>query len=278
MQAKPLTLLCLLLGIASTQTFAQNSATKKSPTSKFYVADVKGFSEVNNGTKIEDLTEKSVLDAEGAVIETKNDSTNAVVMSNGAGIFLAPDTRMAVKRFAQDSFSPNRTDLDSEPSISQTRNVLARGSVGICTGKLVAGSSMVYDTGNTSLNILSQSPQKVAIQANDDETTITLFEGAVTLSSDTIPGGQPLKPGQQALVRSRGVGQPPQITIRPIPPELREGLEDMVNGACQARRKVYFDTVERQNTVEGTTSELTPVTVSPVNPAEVGPIVSPARP
>ncbi len=278
MKVTPLTLICLLLGVASTQAFAQNSVTKKTPTSKFYVADVKGFAEVNTGTKIEDLTEKSVFDAEGTIIETKADSTNAVVMSNGAGIYFAPDTRLAVKRFAQEPFSPNRTDLDSEPSVSQTRNVLARGAVGICTGKLVAGSSMVYDTLNTSLNILSQSVQKIAIQSTDEGTTVTLFEGALTLRGDNMAGGEPLKPGQQALVRSRGVGQPPIITIRPIPSEMREGLEDMVNGACQARRKVYFDTVERQNTVEGTTSELKAVTVNPVNPTEVGPIVSPARP
>lgn len=278
MKVTPLPLVFLLLAVAINPVVAQNSVTKKSPTSKFYVADVKGFAEVNTGTKIEDLTERSVFDAEGTVIETKIDSTNAVVMSNGAGVYFTPDTRLAVKRFAQEPFSPNRTDLDSEPSVSQTRNVLVRGAVGICTGKLIAGSSMVYETVNTSLNILSQSVQKIAIQTNDEGTTVTLFEGAVTVRGDNMSGGEPLKPGQQALIRSRGLNQPPIITIRPIPTELRETLEDMVNGACQARRKVYFDTVERQNTVEGATSELVPVAVNPVNPTEVGPIVSPARP
>lgn len=278
MKVTSLPLVYLLLAVSINPVFAQNSVTKKSPTSKFYVADVKGFAEVNTGTKIEDLTERSVFDAEGTVIETKIDSTNAVVMSNGAGVYFTPDTRLAVKRFAQEPFSPNRTDLDSEPSVSQTRNVLVRGAVGICTGKLIAGSSMVYETVNTSLNILSQSVQKIAIQTNDEGTTVTLFEGAVTVRGDNMSGGEPLKPGQQALIRSRGLNQPPVITIRPIPVELRENLEDMVNGACQARRKVYFDTVERQNTVEGATSELVPVTVNPVNPTEVGPIVSPARP
>ncbi len=278
MKVTPLPLVFLLLAVSINPATAQNSVTKNSPTSKFYVADVKGFAEVNTGIKIEELTEKSVFDAEGTIIETKIDSTNAVVMSNGAGIYFAPDTRLAVKRFAQEPFSPNRTDLDSEPSVSQTRNVLSRGAVGICTGKLIAGSSMVYETVNTSLNILSQSVQKIAIQTNDEGTTVTLFEGAVTVRGDNMSGGEPLKPGQQALIRSRGLNQPPIITIRPIPTELRENLEDMVNGACQARRKVYFDTVERQNTVEGATSELVPVTVNPVNPTEVGPIVSPARP
>ena len=278
MKVTPQPLVFLLLAIAINPAIAQNSVTKNSPTSKFYVADVKGFAEVNTGVKIEDLTERSVFDAEGTIIETKIDSTNAVVMSNGAGVYFAPDTRLAVKRFAQEPFSPNRTDLDSEPSVSQTRNVLSRGAVGICTGKLIAGSSMVYETVNTSLNILSQSVQKIAIQTNDEGTTVTLFEGAVTVRGDNMSGGEPLKPGQQALIRSRGLNQPPIITIRPIPTELRETLEDMVNGACQARRKVYFDTVERQNTVEGATSELVPVTVNPVNPTEVGPIVSPARP
>lgn len=51
----------------------------------------------------------------------------------------------------------------------------------------------------------------------------------------------------------------------------------MVNGACQARRKVYFDIAERQSEQE-TSTNLVVVTTSPLNPGEVGPIVSPARP
>ena len=104
------------------------------------------------------------------------------------------------------------------------------------------------------------------------------MEGAITLRGDNMAGGEALQPGQQAVIRKRGVNQPPEITITPIPSEQKERLEDMVNGACQARKKVYFDVAERQNDVEGATSEFEPIVVNPVDPAEVGQVVSPARP
>ena len=71
MNAKVLTQFAALLALSAGVAFAQTTSKRKSPTSKFYVAEVKGFSQVNTGEKIEDLTEKSVFDAEGTVIETK---------------------------------------------------------------------------------------------------------------------------------------------------------------------------------------------------------------
>lgn len=267
----------LILSAAVSVSWAQTSSKRQSPTSKFYVAEVNGFSQVNTGEKIEDLTEKSVFDAEGTIIETKPDSANALVMSNGAGLFFAPDTKMEVERFVQEPFEPNRTDLEAEPSVSQTRNRVSRGAVGLCTGKLVAGSSMTYNTPHASVNILSQSTQKVAMEISDNSTTISLFEGAVTLRGDNMAGGETLEPGQQAVITPRGVNQAPLIVIQPIPPEQFNTLGDMVNSACQARSKVYFDIADRENNIDGASSDLEPVVVLPANPAEVGPIVSPAR-
>ena len=277
MKTKAFVIYCTLLALCGTVAFAQTSSKRKNPTSKFYVADVQGFAQVNTGEKIEDLTEKSVFDAEGTIIETKPDSTNALVMSNGVGLNFAPDTRLIVSRFLQEPFQPNRTDLETEPSVSQTRTQLTRGTIGICSGKLIAGSSMVYDTPHGSVNILSQNTQKVAIEVNNDVTIVTLFEGAITLRGDNMAGGESLQPGQQATIRKRGPNQPPEITIGPIPSDQAEFLEDMVNGACQARRKVYFDIAERQ-TEQGPDASLVAVPTSPINPGEVGPIVSPARP
>jgi hypothetical protein len=278
MHTKAFVFFCTLLALCGAVAFAQTTSKRKNPTSKFYVADVEGFAQVNTGEKIEDLTEKSVFDAEGTIIETKPESTNALVMSNGVGLSFKPDTKLIVRRFLQEPFQPNRTDLESEPSVSQTRTQLVRGGVGICSGKLVAGSSMVYDTPHGSINILSQNTQKLAIEVSDEATVVTLFEGAVTLRGDNMAGGESLQPGQQAVIRPRGPNQPPEITIGPIPEDQRERLEEMVNGACQARRKVYFDIAERQNEQDVNNPTLVPIPTSPLDPAEVGPIVSPARP
>lgn len=278
MHPKALAVFCTLLALGGSVAFAQTSSKRKSPTSKFYVAEVQGFAQVNTGERIEDLTEKSVFDAEGTIIETKPDSSNALVMSNGVGLNFAPDTKLVVKRFLQEPFQPNRTDLDSEPSVSQTRTLLARGSVGICSGKLVAGSSMVYDTPHGSLNILSQNTQKVAIEVTDDATVVTLFEGAITLRGDNMAGGEALQPGQQAVIRKRGANQPPEITIGPVPEDQKERLEEMVNGACQARKKVYFDVADRLADQDFTQSVFEARDTIIRDPSEVGPIVSPARP
>lgn len=280
MQTKDFFRSCLLLTLGGTALFAESTSKRKSPTSKFYVAEVEGFAQVNTGEKIEDLTEKSVFDADGTIVETKPESENAMVMSNGVGIFFAAETKLSINRFLQEPFQPNRTDLETEPSVSQTRTRLSNGSVGLCSGKLVAGSSMIYDTPNGSLNILSQSVQKLSIEIGDESTTVTLFEGALTLRGDNMAGGEALQPGQQAVIKSRGVNQPPEIKIVEIadlPGEQKDRLENMVNGACQARKKVYFDTAKRLNDLENSDEELVPIPINPTSPTDVGPIVSPAR-
>lgn len=132
MNAKAQAQFTALLAFSVGTAFAQVSAKRKSPTSKFYVAEVAGFAQVDTGEKVEDLTEKSVFDAEGTVVETKPESANSLVLSNGTGIYFAPSTKMAINRFLQEPFTPNRADLDSEPSMSQTRTTLAHGSVGLC--------------------------------------------------------------------------------------------------------------------------------------------------
>src|SRR5665213_3370383 len=97
-----------------------SAAPKKNPTSKFYVADVDGEAQIDTGDRVDDLNKKSVYNAEGTVIETKPKASNAMVFSNGTGIFFDEDTRVEVKHFEQEPFVPNRTDMDTEPSISQT--------------------------------------------------------------------------------------------------------------------------------------------------------------
>ena len=106
---------------------------KKNPTSRFYVADTHGISEINTGEKIVELNKSSVYIAQGTVIETKADSTNAIVFSNGTGIHFDADTRLEINKFMQEPFTPNRSDMEVEPSISKTNAFLTRGLVGLCT-------------------------------------------------------------------------------------------------------------------------------------------------
>src|SRR5882757_4527190 len=125
----------------------------KNPAGKIYVSDITGDSQIDTGQKIEDLVKRSVYSVQGTVIETKSKSTDSLVYSNGTGVFFDSDTRVEIKRFLQEPFTPNRTDMELEPSISQTQAYVVRGIVGICTSKLVAGSNMTYRTPHASVNI-----------------------------------------------------------------------------------------------------------------------------
>jgi hypothetical protein len=262
--SKALTGFFLAISLVSAVSFAQSSDGKrKNPTSKLYVADVEGIASINTGEKIEDLTKKSVHAAEGVILETKAESKDAIVLSNGTGIGFDADTRLEINRFLQEPFSPNRSDLETEPSVSQTAAMLSRGSVGLCTSKLVAGSSMIYSTRHASVAIRGR---KVVIETTDNQTVVSLIEGDVTVRGDMMAGGQTLKPGQQAIITRPSSFEPPVIVIQPIPKDDVKRLEDKVAIACMARQTVYFEVGERQN--EGATDgafgqDIVPVEVLP---------------
>ncbi len=255
----------LMLVACPVATFAQG--THKNPTSKFYVADLQGTSDLNTGDAIESLKDKSVHSSDGTSIQTKPDSKCAVVLSNGTGVFIDPDTRMEVKKFMQEPFTPNRNDPEVEPSLSQTQVSIPHGTVGLCTPKMVAGSTMVYDTPQASIAIRGR---KVVVGTDGDTTTVSLLEGDVTVRGDQYTGGQTLKPGQQAVITRSSPTAPPKIVIQQIPPSQMQALTDRVTQACVARQQVYFASVDPKNlspqsvfTKDDPTPQLVPVEIVP---------------
>jgi len=230
---------------------------KKNPTSKVYVSDVSGEAQIDTGDNIQDLNKRSVYTAEGTIIQTKKAENeqdkgktfSTMVYSNGTAAYFDEDTRVEVKRFVQEPFTPNRSDMEVEPSISQTQAFVARGTVGLCASKLVAGSSMNYSTAQGSINIRGQ---KVVIEANDGETKVSMLEGDSTVRGGTQDlGGQVLKSGQQAIIRRGRAGQPNIVRVQPIPPSEIAALDDKVTMACMAKKTVYFEVKERQLTTGG---------------------------
>jgi len=236
-------LLCAVFGIVAP--IGVSAANKKNnPTSKFYVADVDGDAQIDTGDRVDDLTKKSVYNAEGTVVETKPSATNAMVFSNGTGVFFDEDTRLEVKKFEQEPFVPNRTDMDVEPSISQTQNYVPRGTVGLCTSKLVAGSSMNYSTPLGSVNIQGG---KVVVSTDNNKTTISMIEGESNVNAGVVDtGGHTLKNGQQAVITPGPNGAPPQIKIQDIPSNQVKELSQKVTMACNAKKTVYFEATGQQ--------------------------------
>ncbi|HVS50917.1 MAG TPA: hypothetical protein VHD62_01085 [Opitutaceae bacterium] len=253
-----------VLGLAGLLVFAPEAfaqGKKKNPVSKLFVADVNGEAVIDTGDSIQDLSQHAVHTAQGAVIETKkpenpNDRSkyySTMVYSNGTGSFFDADTQVEVKQFSQEPFVPNRTDLEVEPSISQTQAFVARGAVGLCVSKLVAGSTMNYQTPQASVNIRGQ---KVVIEANKNVTKISMLEGDSTVRAGAMDmGGHVLHAGEQAIISQAAIGQPNQIQIAKIPDSDMSSLDDKVAMACLAKKTVYFEVRDKKAESNGGAAE-----------------------
>jgi hypothetical protein len=252
---------------------------RKNPASKIYVSDISGTSQIAIGQKIEDLVSKSVYNVEGTIIETKVKSSDSLVFSNGTGVFFDEQTRVEVRRFAQEPFTPNRTDMEVEPSISQTQAFVIRGLVGICTSKLVAGSNMTYHTPHAMVNIRGR---KLVIEASDTVSTISMIEGDSTVHGGALDmGGRILRAGEQAVILPGAPGQPNRVEIGKIPSDRLSILEEKASIACMAKRTVYFDTRgtaepdgSLANAFGGSTESPQEIVAIPVVPTNVSPDIT----
>lgn len=231
--------------VAVPSTFAQRQlGKKKGPTSKLYLAETVGEGEITHEGRKYSPKQATAFDAPGTVIETKDDSHQAFVYSNGTGMFVDADTRVEIDRFVQEPFRPDRNNTEVEPSISQSDVFVARGQVGICTGQLVSGSTMNYATPHAAVNIRGG---KLSIKTDGDATTVYLLEGDATVRTGSRDvGGALLRPGEQAVIRPGPPGQPPSVTVGPIDRATAGNLDDKVNVACNAKKTVSFEAIEKK--------------------------------
>jgi hypothetical protein len=286
--------LAIAFGLSLLPLTAQAQAKRKGPpSSKIYVSDVSGEAMIDTGEAVEDLSKRSVHTAQGAVIETTKPQNeqdrskyfSTMVYSNGTGTFFDADTRVEMRRFVQEPFTPNRTDIDIEPSISQTHAFVARGAVGLCTSKLIAGSNMVYETRHGAVTIRGR---KLVIETTGEYTKISMVEGDGTVRAGARDmGGHTVRAGEQAIIRPGAAGQPNTIEIVRIPQSEQPQIDERVSLACMAKRTVYFETRavadgEGVTAFDGdangpaqTAAEIVPVEIVPTNlPVEF--TVSPA--
>lgn len=245
----PLLFVCALAftAAASSLPAQRQLGNLKGPVSKLYVAETEGETEVQNGDKIFSLRQSTAFDAPGTVIETKADSHNTFVYSNGTGLFVDEVTRLEINRFAQEPFRAehiSQQDSNHEPSVSQSDVYLTRGAVGLCTSRLISGSAMFYNTPHASINIRGG---RLVIEATATETIVDLLEGDLTVRHGAKDaGGKILRAGERAIIRpAAGAAQEPLITIEPIPRDALLRDEERTAMACNARRSVTFETIEK---------------------------------
>jgi len=252
---------------------------KKNPTSKIYVADTEGDAQINTGKEIVDLTKRSAYKAEGTVIETKLNSNASVVLSNGTGIYFDVNTRVEIRGFAQEAFLPNRSDIEDEPSISRMHLYLDYGVIGISTSRMVAGSTMEFDTSLASAWIRGR---QAVIMAGDIITVLSMVQGEATVQAGPLDHHMYLvKNGQQCIVLPGKIGEANTVLIQDIPEgsvaESKIWVNERVLTADAARKLVYFEVQARKGSDGGISlfdgaspgdsgNEIVPVTVVPVNP------------
>jgi hypothetical protein len=264
---KKLFVLVLAVGLATLPGSVFGQGKKRNPASKLFITDVTGEALIDTGDAVEDLSKKAVYTAQGTVIETKkpeSDDENlkvstTMVYSNGTGAFFDADTRVELKQFVQEPFTPNRSDVEVEPSISQTQAFLARGAVGLCNSKMIAGSTMTYQTPQGSVNIRGQ---KIVIEAKNNVTKVSMLEGESTVKAGMMDmGGHTIHAGEQAIIRTGAPGQPNIVQIMKIPSSEMAKIDEKVSIACMAKKTVYFDVREKgdgsSNGPEGRDGEVT---------------------
>ena len=281
--------ICVLAALLCAAAVAHAQSSKKNPTSKMYVADTQGDALIDNGKEVDDLTKKGVYNAEGTVIETKPNSNASAVLSNGTGLYFDVNTKVEIREFRQDSFRPNRSDIDDEPSLSTTHIIIDYGVVGVSTSKLVAGSKMVFETALGSATIRGR---QSVITAGENISVFSMIQGDATVQ--TGPSGMPyiVRAGQQLIVRpSNRVGQPNVALLQDIPAggdeDAQIWLNERVVAADSARKLVYFEVQARKSpdsslalfdggAAESSGKEIVAVPVVPASPP-IGPVVSAAN-
>ncbi|MFZ5494826.1 MAG: FecR domain-containing protein [Verrucomicrobiota bacterium] len=235
--------------VAAPATYAQrNLGKKKGPTSKLYMAEAVGETQIQNGDKIYTARQATAFDAPGTVIVTKAGAHNALVYSNGTGMFVDENTRVEIGRFVQEPFQTDRRerlDTQFEPSISQSNVHVSQGAIGVCTSQLVSGSSMNYSTPHGNVNIRGG---KVSIETTPEATHIDLLEGDITVRSSggRDIGGQILRPGERATITPSPGGGQPTITVGPIPQAALQAADERTQTACNARKTVTFEVIEKK--------------------------------
>lgn len=243
-------LLCLTASslLAAEAATPNSPVTKKGPASKIYLAETKGETQIQNGEKIFVARQAMTFDASGTVIETKVGASNTLVFSNGSSLLVDENSHLKINRFTQDPFKAAQDkSLAStyEPSVSHSEITLSSGSVSICVGQMISGSTMTYSTPLGTVNIRSG---KVAIRSTPEATTIDLLDGDITVrAGEKDVGGQVLRAGERAIItRGTAGGNEFELAIQPIPPRELSSADRLVEIACTARRAVTFDIIQRK--------------------------------
>lgn len=223
--------------------FARGANAAANPISKVFFAGVQGGDAfVHRGDRSQPVAAKETYNAAGLGIETQGGTKVTMVFSNGLAVQLQANTQLTVKRFAQEPFRPNRTDIALEPSISDVTLDLAYGTMEISTAKLAPGSRLEVQTSRADMNIQGGT---MIVTADPGETVLSVIAGTSTIygHNDTTRFDE-VKDGEIARVHAGSAGGPPSAVIIEVTPMAKTQLASLasqVEDILLAKRTVYFE-------------------------------------
>ena len=175
------------------------------------VLQVKGAVTVSVADKPAAPLQEGAFIQQYQVIKTYKDAQILLLFSNGTQVTVQPDSVFSVDQFLQTPFDSRKTDyskIKSEPSVSQTKLFVSKGSIIADVAKLKKGSSFkigtprgvakihgtliqvtVNTTAGGSVSVTINLPQGLADFASTNGQQVTLSNGqTVTVSSDPVTG------------------------------------------------------------------------------------------
>ncbi len=225
----------LLFGAALCCALSATVRAQQSVPGKAYVAQIDGAVTFTLSGKVTELKKGESVVAQGMLIETGPGASTILVYSNGTSIFVDEQTIVEIRKFVQQPFPSGVDTAVIEPSVSDTIAHVRQGRVIITTNQLATGTSMVYLTPQSQVNIRGK---EVVIEVRDQVTRVLMLAGDATVTpSNSAPGsvGQTLHGGQMAVV---------QIQVMPLDQDAANKVATQVAAAERAQKVVVFGTTD----------------------------------
>jgi len=212
---------------------------------KVFVAEVNGAVTYISAGKVIKLEKGQSLPAEGAHIETAAGSSLVLVYSNGSSIYIDENTVVDIRKFSQKPFTPGVDTTVLEPSTSDTLAKITQGRVIISTNELATGTSMIYQTPESQVQIRGR---EVVIEVQNQTTNIVTLAGDVTVTPVNAPPGdigEALHTGDMAVVTSTSASTTatPTVQIVPVSSSLTNSLAPMLASTERAQSTVVFQSI-----------------------------------
>lgn len=227
---------------------------------KMFIVEVNGDVHLVNAGKVAPFTVGESIVCKNLVIESGPESSASGVLSNNTGLFIGPNSRFELTRFAQAPFAADPNRVEDEPSISNIEGVVYSGSFAFCFANQVFGSTAKYSVLGADVSLRGK---RVVIDATDVKTTIYVVDGEATVKAGPTDQAGTIVQSNKKVTITPGVGGDyPVIVVDDIEPGMAEKLSNQLSAACLARRAVFFATPEDPRRVLTPPESPNPPTVS----------------